>query len=178
MQPYENAATVGDFYFRLQRRVCKSQMEYEVAILNHDPDKVENCFYPTFTALNKYAIADKSDYNHNQGFMIAMDYNFRIVPIPIAQTGKLPGSVYTTVNVIDYIYELYPKGLEDAVCTFCKKYEAHPKQYKKVHYCYDHTAIGRSALKTTYKETVVKAFKANGWIVIEHHIGEAPDHSG
>lgn len=149
-------------------------MEYEVAILNHDPDKVENCFYPTFTNLNKYTLPDNSDYNPNQGFIIAFDYNFRIVPMPVAQIGKLPGSVYTTLNVIDYVYELYPKGLEDAIDTFCKKYEQHNR--KQVHYIYDHTAIGRNALKTTYKETAAKAFRLNGWSVIEHHIGQAPDH--
>jgi hypothetical protein len=174
MQPYENMAAVGEFYFRLQRRVCKSQMEYEVAILNHDPDKVENCFYPTFTVLNKYTLPDRGDYNINQGFIISFDYNYRIVPIPIAQIGQLPGSVYTTVNVIDYGYALYPKGIDDAVAAFCMRYDQHKK--KVVHYVYDHTAIGRSALKTTYKETVVKAFRLHGWLVVEHHIGEAPDH--
>lgn len=174
MKPYENMAAVGDVFFRVQRRVCKSQLEFDVAILNHDPDKVENCFYPTFGNLNKYAIADKSDINPNQGFIIALDYNFRIVPIPIAQTGKLPGSIYTTLNVVDYVYELYPKGIEDAVDTFCKRHEDHPK--KLVHFIHDHTAIGRNALKVTYKEAVVKAFVNNKWLVIPHHIGEAPDH--
>jgi hypothetical protein len=174
MLPYENKPIVSNDFFRMQRRVCKSVMEFEIAILNHDPDKVENCFYPTFTQLNKYTLPDNSDYDATKPFIISFDYNYRIVPIPICQIDKLPNSVYTTVNIIDYVYELYPKGLEDAIATVCDRYKDHKK--KVVHYVYDHTAIGRSALKTTYKESVVKSFKLHGWKVVEHHIGQAPDH--
>lgn len=172
MKAYENRQTLGDFYFKRQRRICKSQMEYEVAIENKDPDKVEHCFYPTFTALNKYHGID--DYNPKKPFYAAMDYNYRISPMPLVQVGPLADAVYDTVNVIDYVYALYPKGIEDAIDEFCTRYAAH--ELKMIHFAYDHTAIGRNPMKVTFIDTVVAAFKKNGWVIIIHYIGQAPDH--
>jgi FtsZ-binding cell division protein ZapB len=172
MKPYENLKAVGEFYFKMQRRVCRSQYEFEVAILNKDPDKVENCFYPTFTAENKYK--GVQDYDAHKPFFCAMDYNFRICPWPVAQIGKLPGQTYSTINVIDYLYELYPKGIEDTINAFCKKYEKHNN--KTVHYIFDKTAINRNPIKITFKEVVIKTFIANGWKVIPHYTMDPPDH--
>jgi hypothetical protein len=172
MKPYENIKTLGEFYFKRQRRICKSQMEYEVAIENKDPDKVENCFYPTFTQLNKYKGIE--DYDTLLPFFVAMDYNFRISPMPCAQLSKLPGSEYTSANVVNYVYALYPGGIEDAVNTFCDRYEKHIN--RTVHYVYDHTAIGRNPTKQTFKDVFINSFKLRGWIVVEHYTGDAPDH--
>jgi hypothetical protein len=147
-------------------------MEYEVAIENKDPDKVEHCFYPTFTAQNKYWNIE--DYDPNKEFYGAMDYNFRICPLPVVQIGALGDSVYETCNVVDYVYVLHPKGIEDAVDEFCTRYKAHNK--KEFHFIYDHTAIGRNPMKITFKDVVVNSFERNGWVVYEHPIGQAPDH--
>ena len=171
MKPYENRLAVGDRFFRNQKRIC-TPYEFDVAILNKDPDKVENTFYPMFSSLNKYGGIE--DYNPAVPFITASDYNFRISPFPIVQLSTLPGSVYDTVNFIDCIYELYPKGIEDAVATFCNKYADHP--CKELHYIFDHTAIGRSPLKTTFKQEVINSFEKHRWNVIEHYIGDAPDH--
>jgi hypothetical protein len=172
MKAYENLKTLGEFYFKRQRRICRSQLEYEVAIENKDPDKVEHCFYPTFTQLNKYKGVD--DYDPLKCLFTAMDYNFRISPMPLSQIGKLGDSVYTTVNVIDYVYALYPGGIEDAVNEFSDKYEKHVN--KTIHYIYDHTAIGRNPTKQTFKDVFINTFKLRGWIVVEHYTGDAPDH--
>jgi hypothetical protein len=174
MKPYENKAAVGEFYFKRQRRICKSMMEYDVAILNKDPDKVESCFYPTFTETNKYVCDAGADYNPTLPIYTAFDYNFRIAPMPIVQVSNILGSPYITTNFIDAIYTLQPLGLIDTINEFCIKYQNHVN--KKIHYIFDHTAIGRNALKTTYKNEVVKAFKLNGWSVTERFIGDAPDH--
>lgn len=171
MAPYENKAVVGEFYFRSQKRTC-SPHEFDVAILNKDPDQVERCYYPTFTSKNKYE--GLSDVNPNQPFIIAMDYNFRISPMPIAQLGNLPGKEIRSTNIVDYEYAENPKGIEDTVNAFCKRYENHLD--KTVHYIFDHTAIGRSPIKTTFKDEVIKAFQNNRWDVVEHYIGDAPDH--
>jgi hypothetical protein len=172
MKAYENLATLGEFYFKRQRRICRSQMEYEVAIENKDPDKVEHCFYPTFTAQNKYWNIE--DYDPNKEFYGAMDYNFRICPLPVMQIGALGDSVYETCNVVDYVYVLHPKGIEDAIDEFCTRYKGHNK--KEFHFIYDHTAIGRNPMKITFKDVVVNSFERNGWVVYEHPIGQAPDH--
>lgn len=149
-------------------------MEFDVAILNKDPDKVESCFYPTFTTANKYQCEQGADYDTNAPFFTAIDYNYRITPMPFVQVGKLRSSVYDTVNFIDALYTLHPKGLEDCIEEFCNKYEHHNN--KEIHYIFDHTAIGRNPLLTTYRSAVVKKFEAMGWTVIEHYTHDAPEH--
>jgi hypothetical protein len=171
MKPYENMRAVGERFYRMQKIIC-TVYEYEVAILNKDPDKVEQSYYPMFSSLHKHAI--DNDYNPNLPFIIASDYNFRISPIPVVQVDTLPGSEYKTVNFIDCIYELYPMGQEDAVRSFSEKYKDKPNRI--IHYIFDHTAIGRNTLKTTFKDEMMSALTNNGWIVIEHYIGDAPDH--
>jgi len=174
MKPFENLHTVGEDFFSTQKRLCRSIYEYEVAILNKDPDQVENCFYPTYTDLNKYECFNKEDYDPNKPLIIALDYNFRITPIPIAQQSTLPNSVYTTLNFIDEVFTLYPLGLVDAINKLCNKYDSH--QYKEIQFIFDHTGIGRNALTTTYKDAVTQSFVSNGWIVKEIYIGGAPEH--
>jgi len=174
MKPYENKAAVGDFYFRRQKRICKSEMEYDVAILNKDPDKVESCFYATFSKRNKYQVEPGQDYNPDLPFYTAFDYNYAICPMPLVQVSKLPESIYTTVNFIDALFTLHPLGIEDTIDLFCNKYQLHRK--KEIHYIFDHTAIGRNPLKTTYRSEVVKRFELHGWMVIEHYTNDAPDH--
>ena len=174
MKPYENMKTLGEFYFKRQKRICRSDYEYNVAILNHDPDKIETCYYPTFSKQNKYSVKHTEDYNPELPFWIAFDYNFKIAPLPIVQVDKLPFNNYETVNFIDSIFTLLPLGIVDCVNEMCDKYADHKN--KKINYIFDQTAIGRNPLKTTYKNEVVKAFEARKWTVIEHYIGEQPDH--
>jgi len=171
MAPYENKQVVGEFYFKSQKRTC-SKLEFDVAILNKDPDQIDQCYYPTFGSKNKYE--GLQDINPTLPFIVAMDYNFRIAPMPAAQVSRLPDKEIRTVNIVDYHYAEDPKGIEDTVNAFCKTHKDH--QNKLVHYIFDHTAIGRSPLKTTFKDEVVKSFHNNGWDVIEHYTGDAPDH--
>jgi hypothetical protein len=174
MKPYENKESVGDFFFKMQKRICQSEMEFNVAILNHDPDKVEECFYASFTDANKYVCGDGEDYNPMLPFYTAFDYNYRIAPMPLVQVNNILDSPYTTINFIDALYTLHPKGLIDVINEFCDKYSSHIN--KEINYIFDHTAIGRNALKTTFKEEVIKAFELRGWNVVEHYTGDAPDH--
>lgn len=171
MKPEENKVILGEYYFRKQRRTCTT-IEYNVAILNHDPVQVEHTFYPTLTKANKHKVM--TDYDPFLPFVGAMDYNYRISPLPVIQISALPGRTLKSVNVVDYIYELFPKGIADAVKTFCNKYEGHLN--KEFHYIYDHTAIGRNPMKKTFKEVFIESFENEGWTVIEHPTGDAPDH--
>ncbi len=174
MKPYENKKTVGERYFRTQRRNCKSQFEYNVSILNHDPDKAEFCYYPSLTSRRKYQVQDRADYNPTLPFFVAADYNFKIFPLPVAQHDYLPNSMNKTFNMVDSIFTLYPDGMEDGIALLCEKYKDHQK--KVVHYIYDHTAIARNPLKTTYFSEFIRMFEVRGWHVIPHYIGSAPDH--
>ena len=172
MKPYENLETLTKFYFKRARRIAKTEYVFNVAYLNHDPDKIEHTYYPTFTNYNKHQI--DNDYDPHLPFITALDYQFRISPMPMVQISPLPGRILSTVNFVDAPYVLDPLGLEDVVNQFCKKYSDH--LCKEVHYIYDHTAIGRNPMKTVFKDVVVNTFEANGWDVIEHYTGEAPDH--
>src|SRR6059058_2312957 len=172
MKPYENKAAVGDRFFKIQRRIC-TPYEFNVAILNEDPDRVEQTFYPMFSSANKYAGLD--DYNPDLPFIVSMDYNFRIAPLPVVQVSKLPGSEYTTINFINALYTLYPEGMKHAIKLFCDQYASH--RCKEINYVFDHTAIGRNTLLTTYKDSFIQYFSEYGWTVHEHYIGEAPEHN-
>lgn len=171
MKPYENLSVLGERFFRRAKRIAKTEYVYNVAFLNHDPDKIEHTYYPTFTNYNKYQ-SDK-DYDPLAPFITALDYQWRISPMPVAQLTTLSGRKQTSLNFIDAPYVLHPLGLEDVVNQFCKKYEKHLN--KQIHYIYDHTAIGRTPTKRVFKDVVVETFVANGWVVIEHYTGDAPD---
>jgi hypothetical protein len=171
MKPYENLKSLGKFFFDRARRIAKSLYVFNVAYLNHDPDKIEHTFYPTFTEGNKYK--GINDYDPTCAFVVAVDYQWRISPMPVVQVNKLPGSQYKTINFIDALYVLHPFGLEDVVKTFCNKYDGHLN--KVVHFIYDHTAIGRNPAKMVFRDIVKKAFRYNGWVVIDHYTGDAPD---
>lgn len=172
MKPYENMDVVGEFYFKSQKRICKT-LEYEVAVLNKDPDKVENTFYPTLTIANKYH-SDRLDYDPTLPLIGAFDYNWRLCPMPVVQINELPGSLYRTINFIDYVYTEHPEGLVDAVNKFCERFSDH--ETKMFVFIYDQTAIGKNPLKTTFYQTVIDAFTEHGWTVVEEFIGEQPDH--
>jgi hypothetical protein len=175
MKPYENLATLGKFFFKRAKRIAKSLYVFNVAYLNHDPDKIEHAFYPSFSKNNKYTLPEGvNDIDLTAPFIGAMDYNYSIAPLPITQISKLPGNKYKTLNFVDYFYELEPKGIEDAIKSFCTKHVNHLN--KKIHFIHDHTSISRSGTKVTNIGTVKGAFKACGWKVITHYIGDAPDH--
>ena len=170
MKPYENRSVLGDFFFKRARRIAKSEYVYNVAFLNHDPDKIEHTYYPTFSNSNKYQ-SDK-DYDRSAPLLIALDYQWRISPMPVVQLTTLAGRKQVSVNFIDALYVLHPLGLDDVVDAFCEKYKNH--LVKEVHYVYDHTAIGDNPTKKTFAQHVVDRFNANGWDVIEHYTGGAP----
>lgn len=170
MKPYENLRVVGDRYFRLQKRIC-TQYEFDVAILNKDPDKVELCFYPMLSARHK---VEAPMYNPNLPFYGAMDYNYRISPLVLAQVGYVADNPFKTINIIDDLYTLHPKGMKEVIDAFANKYAQHAN--KVLYYIFDHTAIGRNPLNTTYRDSFIKYLRAHDWRVVECYIGEAPDH--
>src|SRR5262249_47016513 len=152
--------------FRDQKRDL-SALEYSVAIENNDPDTVPNVFYPTFSkAQNCYYTEDGSDINALKPFLIAMDYQWRITPMVVAQVGQLPGKSYTTLNVVAGIHTLHPGGgIRQTVKAFCEKYQHHI--CKEVNYYFDHTAIGENPIAKSFYETAIDEFNLHGWTVIE-----------
>lgn len=170
-KPYENIEVLGEKYFRDLRRDL-TKYEYEVAIENMDPDRAVVPFYPDLNGSHFYT--GINDYNPHKPLIIALDYQFAITPLCVAQFDKLPDSAYTTLNFLQSLHTLHPQSITDALDRYCDHYIDHP--IKVVYYIYDHTAIGRSPYGTTFKDTVVDYLFSKGWSVVEVYTGDAPDH--
>lgn len=172
-KPYENEPAVGKKYFRDKRRDL-SELEYNVAILNLDPDTVVNTFYPALARVRHYHKI-MTDTNEQQPLIAAMDYQWRITPMVVGQYGTLPGSIDQTFNIVNSIHTLHPQGgIKATVNAFCEYYKA--RNDKSVYYVYDHTATAKHSDSDSFKDIAVKAWLANDWNVIDIHMGQAPLH--
>lgn len=172
--PYENLENLGEKYFRDLRRDL-SKYEYEISVENKDPNKAEFSFYPDLSALHHYHYIEQ-DTSMADSLMIALDYNWRITPMVVAQFGKLPGMAYTTLNIVNAIHTLHPNGgIELTVKAFADYYRAHGK--KHVYYFYDHTAIGKRPDGGSFMDIVIKSLSAAGWSCTPVYMGQAPLHN-
>jgi hypothetical protein len=170
-KPFSNIEFNGKKYYRDAKRDCESIYEYNVAILNHDPDNVENTFYPGYKIKHKYTHMD--DTSEEQMLVVAMDYQWKITPMSVHQWGLLPGESEMTFNTINGIHTLHPTGgIKQTVKAFCEFYKE--RQDKSVFYVYDHTAVAKRPDGKCFKDLALEEFEANGWIVIEVYIGQAP----
>lgn len=152
-----------------------TEYEFNVAILNKDPESSRAGFYPNLTDANIYNEPyPMYDYNATQPIIVALDYQASIAPLLAAQVSTLPGNDKPSLNFIHEFYALYPLGLVEAVNLMCDKFEF--ASNKRVIYIYDQTAIGKRASAEPVNEIVIKAFKANGWKVTKLYMGDTPDH--
>lgn len=174
--PYENLINVGEKYFRDLKRDL-SKLEFDVAILNKDPDRVEFTFYPGYIPeIHNYKIKD--DICLTKPITVALDYQWRITPLVAAQFHQLPGSEYTTLNIISAIDSLDEQrgGIDSTVDLFCKQMREYGYVFNRVNYVYDHTAIGKSPANDPFFILVQKAFIRNGWLVNLIYIAQASEH--
>ena len=169
--PYENIENLGEKYFRDLKRDL-SPFEYKIAIENKDPNTAAVPFYPDLCGDHFYEC--NNDYNLNKSLVIALDYQYSISPVCVAQFDSLEDSVYTTFNFLQSLHTLHPLGTVAAVEAFCKAFSDHP--VKHVYYIYDQTAIGRSPHGKSFKDLVVTTLTDNDWGVTEIYTGDAPDH--
>ncbi|MFC4230562.1 hypothetical protein ACFOW1_01580 [Parasediminibacterium paludis] len=172
--PYENIANLGEKYYRDLRRDL-GDFQYRVSVENQDPDQVENCFYPALDRLRMYH-KHMADIEDNAPLFVALDYNWRITPMVVAQYGKLPGNDYPTFNIVAGIHTLHPDGGIEATCKELGQMFKY-KVNRTVVFCYDHTAIGKRADSEPYHEMTKKALYANRFDVIELYIGKAATHA-
>jgi hypothetical protein len=170
--PYENIDNLGIRYYRDQKREL-TDYEYRIAILNEDPDSVENAFYP---ALNKqqhyYSLTN--DIDTYRPLAIALDYNWRIVPMVVGQAGILPGNEVSTFNIVAGLHTLRDGGIVETCKAFDKQFGAH--QCKTVQFCYDQTAIGKSPAGKAFYQIVIDTLTSLGWNVMQAYIGPATEH--
>lgn len=173
-EPFENIDILGEKYYRDQKRDCKTEEEYNVAILNQDPGKVEHPYYPNFTEENQYESMD--DIEHDKPLIISMDYNWRIISMEVAQISKLPGCNTASLNTVASIHAVEPKaGIPEAVRLFDEMFMMHRK--KKVFYVYDSTATAKDAGRKSLKDIVIKELKLRKWSVKPIYIRDLPDQS-
>jgi hypothetical protein len=171
--PYENLANLGEKYFRDLKRDL-SAYEYSISVENKDPFKAEHSFYPSLTPHQHYHTIEK-DIDQSAPLIIALDYNWRITPMVVAQFSKLPGAAYTTLNMVAAIHTLHPSGgIELTIKSFVEHYRLHTN--KHVYYVYDHTAVGKRPDGNSFKQIVCKALSEAGWNFTECYMGQAPHH--
>jgi len=166
-----NREILGDKFFEDQKEES-TDIEYDVAIGNKDPDRVENSFYPELAERHYYSL--QNDVDPGRPLIIAADYQWRISPIVTAQYGVLPGAKELTFNIVYSCDELHPKGLVDAVDKWCHHFALH--QDKTVYYMFDKTAVGKSPTVKPFFEVVKERLLYNGWNVVPMNMGETPRH--
>lgn len=185
LSAYDVVYAHGEKWLKDKKR-NSTKYEFNVIYENKDPDKPGDSFYPAFDqALHTYE--NEFDVDPGKPFLITPDYQHSVSPIIIEQISKLPGHEKLSKNTVDEVYTLanpqedpYANGngrqggLTDAVQLFCDRYRNHIR--KTVYYIYDHTAVGKRVDAASYKDTVVKTLKKNGWHVIEVYTGQAPEH--
>ncbi len=167
----ENIGNLGKKWFTDKKRTM-SEYEFDVAIMNKDPRKASQGFYPSLEQHHLYTDSAGLDYQSSKPLFIAMDYQHSISPMCVAQTQVWDGR--PSINFINEFYALHPKGLEDAIDQFCNYYQHHMQ--KLVYYIYDHTAVGERTSAKPLKQIVVERLRARGWAVAETYIGQAPAH--
>ncbi len=165
----DNIGNLGKKWFEDKKRTM-GQYEFDVAVLNKDPNKAAQGFYSAMD--HRHFYINGQDYDQSKPLYIAMDYQHSISPLCVVQPQIWEGK--PSVNFINEFYALHPKGLEDAVDAFCTHYVHHT--HKLVYYIYDHTAIGERASARPLKQIVVDRLRSNGWAVAEIYIGQAPAH--
>jgi hypothetical protein len=162
----ENRDILGDKYFEDQKQ-DSSENEYNIAIRNMDPERVDNPFYQQLASHNFYSTIN--DVDPASPLIIAPDYQWRVSPIVTAQIqGDKLRFVYSN-------HTLHPKGLRDAIDEWVHHFRNHPT--KTVYYVFDKTAVGKSPNADPYYKTVQERLSYHGWNCVLTYMGEPPAHA-
>lgn len=160
--------------FMKDKQANSSSYVWNIAYLNHDPNRPEDGFYPDFNT-EQHVYESQMDYDPEKELIIAADYQHSVSPICVVQINTIPGlQQQTSLNYIDEVYTLAPKGLEEAVQLFCDRYRYH--RNKVVRYIYDQTATGRRNNADAYYKIVTDTLMNNGWMVMDEYTGRQPGH--
>jgi hypothetical protein len=169
---YDNIQNIGQQYLD-NLRVSMTDYAYRVSVLNEDPTRSEHGWYADRSDEHLYDALVAED--TSKPLIIASDYQASISPIVAAQVNDMVIPGVRTLNFVNAMYVLHPKGLKHMVDLFCDHYE--DRYCKEVVYLYDHTAVSEDSARKPYHEEVEQAFRARGWKITGIHMGEAPFHS-
>lgn len=164
----DNLERLGQSYFdSLQKSL--TPYEYLVAILNQDPTRVENNYYPDRTEQHLY-LSDRDD-DVDMPLGVVFDYQASLSPLVAFQVNTLVEG-YHTLNFLYAEYVKHPLGLKDVINNFCERHISRP--CKRVMYFYDHTAVANRNGQSSFCIEVAEHFERNGWDVESIHMGQAP----
>lgn len=185
-----NLKNLGNEYFRNLKRTLLPHI-YAAEIDCIRSGTADKPFYPTFNVHTHTYLASNDSYlfkivdhedklaerscrfdvdvNTMQAIDIALDYNAAISWLVAGQSSA------QTYNIINSLFILSPKTLDNLIQEFCEYYRFHIK--KEVNYYYDHTAVGKDAARSSsYSDIVTDIFIKNGWVVNKIYCGQAPRH--
>lgn len=163
---------LGNKWYKDKERNTKER-DWNNIYLNIDPSRPAELFYPSFDE-KIHTYTDPVDIIKTEPFIISSDYQHTVAPIPIAQISQLHNQSSPTLNFVDEVYTLHPKGLRDAVALFCEKHKYH--DFKLVYYVFDHTAVSARVDADVVSQIIVDELEKHGWDVVQVYTGQAPDH--
>jgi hypothetical protein len=168
----ENIDVLGEAWLHDKERNMSS-IELKVAIKNEDPEKVTGGFYPDLEeSVHVYEAMNQEDYNTAIPLLLGADYQHSMTPFLFAQISQLPWEDRPTLNIIDELAMIAPKGLEDA----CDRAVLMFPDRRSVMYLTDHNAIGVRQSGAPYNEIVKNRLTKHSWHPTEIYTGQAPDH--
>lgn len=159
--------------WREKQRADLPADEFAVAIDNEDPTLGRHAFYSALKP-NIHYYQHTHDLDLTRPLIIAADYQASISPIVVAQYGQLESELFETLNFVRRIFALHPHGLAEACKQFAESLCGHVT--KEVFYVHDHTAIGKTPLGKSFKDTVLSCLSDAGWTVTPISTGKAPEH--
>jgi hypothetical protein len=163
---------MGDKWY-YDKRKNSTKHDWKVIYKNQDPDVPGETFYPAFKkAVHVYDI--ENDIDLRLPLIIAADYQHSVAPITVAQISALPGRIRESLNYVNNIYTLHPKGLTDAVKLFNESHKNHVN--RNIYYIYDLTARGNRVEADEYWEIVKKILRLGNWDVTDVYTGKQPGH--
>jgi hypothetical protein len=147
-----------------------TEYEFRIAIMNEDPTRAEDGFYPDRTDTHLYN--HQGDDDVYRPLAIATDYQASISPLVWCQVNDLviPGKY--SLNFLGSMYVKKPLGMKHVIDDFCAQHKSRP--CKEVIYFYDHTAVGERNMHKKFYEEVIEYFEDNGWHVRSVYMGAAP----
>ncbi len=155
----ENVVVLGDKFIPSQEADLTKE-EFNVAILNSNPQKSRSPYYPGLSENVHYYESD-NDVISTLPLIIAGDYQASISPFCVAQYASLPQSQLHTLNFVRGIYTLQPHGLLEACLLLADTFKYHTE--KLIYFIHDHTSIGRNPFGQTFAQMVMETLGGSGW---------------
>jgi hypothetical protein len=153
------------------KKMSMTPYEFNIAIMNKDPDRPGVGFYPKYQDdVHRYN-ADHSVVD-NLPFIFGADYQHSVAPVVAAQLKKVDGIL--ELDYQDAVFTLPPDSLSSAIDEWSRLHNK--KSNRLVYYVFDQTAIGKRPEADSYMEIVTKSLRRNKWIVKHIYTGSAPLH--